>query len=136
MPARSASRSSGSPSTCGSGCSPRRVAGIVSSGSSYPSSHRSCYSFSVALVGATLLFRSLEADRTLMRKLCLVLSLTGLRVAGYATDPWLNSTEIHRVTGDPARADHGAAAPQELNVVTWNIEQGLAYDRILSVLRR
>ena len=71
-----------------------------------------------------------------MRKLCLVLSLTGLRVAGYATDPWLNSTEIHRVTGDPARADHGAAAPQELNVVTWNIEQGLAYDRILSVLRR
>lgn len=70
-----------------------------------------------------------------MRKICLVLGLTGLRVFGFMSDPWLPNDRIHRIIGEPDRVDRAAAAPQDLDVVTWNIEQGSAYDAVLSVLR-
>ena len=71
-----------------------------------------------------------------MRKICLVLGLTGLRVFGFLSDPWLSNEQIHRIAGDPARLEREGADPQDLNVVTWNIERGSAYDAVLSVLRR
>lgn len=71
-----------------------------------------------------------------MRKICLVLGLTGLRVFGFMSDPWLPNDRIHQIIGDPARVQRVSAAPQDLAVVTWNIEQGFAYDAVLSVLRR
>jgi endonuclease/exonuclease/phosphatase family metal-dependent hydrolase len=65
-----------------------------------------------------------------------MLSLTGLRVFGFVSDPWLSQERIHRLTGEPARVDHPMPASQELRVVTWNIERGQAYDAVLTVLRR
>jgi endonuclease/exonuclease/phosphatase family metal-dependent hydrolase len=70
-----------------------------------------------------------------MRKICLVLGLTGLRVFGFMSDPWLSNNEIHRIIGDPTRVERLWTAPQDLDVVTWNIERGSAYDAVLSVLR-
>ena len=71
-----------------------------------------------------------------MRQLCLMLSLTGLRVFGFVSDPWLSHERIHRLTGEPARVDYPVPANQALSVVTWNIERGEAYDAVLDVLRR
>lgn len=70
-----------------------------------------------------------------MRKLYLVLGLTGLRVFGFVSDPWLSSDDIHRVVGEPARVERPWTAFQDLQVVTWNIERGSEYQAILSVLR-
>jgi endonuclease/exonuclease/phosphatase family metal-dependent hydrolase len=70
-----------------------------------------------------------------MRQLWLMLSLTGLRVFGFVSDPWLSSERIHRLTGEPARIAESPAAGHDLTVVTWNIERGAAYDAILAVLR-
>jgi endonuclease/exonuclease/phosphatase family metal-dependent hydrolase len=67
------------------------------------------------------------------------LGLSGLlRVFGFLTDPLLSSHEIHRVVGDPTQVmrSAGRAGPDELRIVTWNIERGEAYDSILDVLRR
>lgn len=72
-------------------------------------------------------------------KLCLALGLTGLtglRVLGFATEPWLSGDDIHRVVGEPARVAHVARPAPDLKVVTWNIERGVEYDNVLSVLRR
>ncbi|HEY7185381.1 MAG TPA: endonuclease/exonuclease/phosphatase family protein [Vicinamibacterales bacterium] len=67
--------------------------------------------------------------------LCLALGLSSLRVFGFLTDPWLSKNDIHDVIGEPARAVRQTEAPQDLKVVTWNIERGQEYDEILSVLR-
>jgi endonuclease/exonuclease/phosphatase family metal-dependent hydrolase len=69
-------------------------------------------------------------------KLCLALGLTALRVLGFMTEPWLSNEHIHRIIGEPVRVTHALKSAQELKVVTWNIEQGVAYDDIVAVLRR
>jgi endonuclease/exonuclease/phosphatase family metal-dependent hydrolase len=67
----------------------------------------------------------------------LAFGLWSLRVFGFFTEPLLSSDEIHRVVGEPARILRAAAAePEDLKIVTWNIERGTAYDSILAVLRR
>ena len=58
-----------------------------------------------------------------------------VRVFGFITDPVLTDEEIHRVVGEPARIERRAPAGVDLNIVTWNIERGKEYDKILSVLR-
>ncbi len=70
-----------------------------------------------------------------MAKLWLTLGLSGLRVFGFVTDPWLSDREIHRVVGEPALVDRPTSGPR-LGIITWNIEQGTAYESILSVLQR
>jgi endonuclease/exonuclease/phosphatase family metal-dependent hydrolase len=71
-----------------------------------------------------------------MARSCLVLALFGaVRLLGFASDPWLDDAEIHRVVGEPARIQRGAPAEVDLSVITWNIERGKAYDSVLSVLR-
>lgn len=75
-----------------------------------------------------------------MGKLCLAFALTGvLRVFGFLTEPLLDNADIHRVVGEPTRVAT-LHQPQRLdanhlNVITWNIERGIAYDSILGVLR-
>lgn len=61
-----------------------------------------------------------------------------LRLLGFVSEPWLSDREIHRVVGEPARVTAAARidAERPLNVVTWNIERGMAYDAILDTLRR
>jgi endonuclease/exonuclease/phosphatase family metal-dependent hydrolase len=70
-----------------------------------------------------------------MRQLCLVLSLAGVRVFGLALEPSLSAERVHRITGDPRRVEHIQRAPGEVDVVTWNIATGAAYDHVLAVLR-
>jgi endonuclease/exonuclease/phosphatase family metal-dependent hydrolase len=57
------------------------------------------------------------------------------RVAGFFTDPMLSGSAIHNVTGEPARFSPVAAPSDQLKVVTWNIEQGVEFERILTTLR-
>src|SRR5829696_2316680 len=71
-----------------------------------------------------------------MGRLCLALGLSGLRVIGFFTDPWLSTRVIHQVIGEPTRVEHRPPPAADLDVVTWNIERGTAYEAILSVLRR
>jgi endonuclease/exonuclease/phosphatase family metal-dependent hydrolase len=79
---------------------------------------------------------SFRTGLQLMRKICLVLGLTGLRVFGFLSDPWLSNEQIHQIAGDPVRHQREGADPQDLKVITWNIERGSAYDAVLTVLRR
>jgi endonuclease/exonuclease/phosphatase family metal-dependent hydrolase len=71
----------------------------------------------------------------MMGRLCLAVGLSGLRLLGFFTEPWLSEQDIHRVIGEPA-AVHQKASDDGLQVVTWNIERGTAYEAILSELRR
>ena len=62
-------------------------------------------------------------------------ALAVLRLVGHFTDPMLNSTQIHRVVGEPARTTM-MEPPAALRVVTWNIEQGVRFDDIARELKR
>src|SRR5262249_46794937 len=70
-----------------------------------------------------------------------VLLVSIFRLAGYFQEPRLSDAEIHPITGEPARI---AAAPVHpvstravpaLTIVSWNIERGVQYARILTTLR-
>jgi len=83
-----------------------------------------------------------------MGPLCPLLLAATFRVLGFITEPLLDDREIHRVVGEPSRFGGpqpgedlpAAAAPSgpvtHLNIVTWNIERGMAYEAILRTLRR
>ena len=58
-----------------------------------------------------------------------------VRIFGFVTDPLLSDEEIHRVVGEAARIERRAPTGVDLNIVTWNIERGIEFDKILSVLR-
>jgi endonuclease/exonuclease/phosphatase family metal-dependent hydrolase len=59
-----------------------------------------------------------------------------VRLFGYVTDPLLDARAIHRPIGEPDRiVAASAVAPGQLKIVTWNIERGAAYGRVLSALR-
>ncbi len=65
----------------------------------------------------------------------LALGLWSLRVFGFFTEPLLSHADIHRVVGDAARIVRPSSDPDDLKIVTWNIERGTEYDAILEVLR-
>lgn len=58
-----------------------------------------------------------------------------LRLAGYLTDPLLSDREIHQTVGEPTRIGWIADPRPEIKVVTWNIQRGAEFDRILSTLQ-
>jgi endonuclease/exonuclease/phosphatase family metal-dependent hydrolase len=70
-----------------------------------------------------------------MSKLWLTLGLSGLRVFGFVTEPWLSNDTIHRVIGEPARIDRPWTGEDHLEIITWNVERGTQYSSILGVLR-
>jgi endonuclease/exonuclease/phosphatase family metal-dependent hydrolase len=80
-----------------------------------------------------------------MGRLSPVLLAAALRMLGFFTEPWMADREIHSVVGEPVRlalpapiADPpaaDAASLAHLNIVTWNIERGMAYEAILRTLR-
>ena len=70
-----------------------------------------------------------------MRQLCFVLSLSGLRFLGLATEPSIGTGHIHRITGEPTRIGRARTPPHDLTVVTWNIDHGGAFEGVLSALR-
>lgn len=68
--------------------------------------------------------------------LLISLALFGwLRVTGYLTEPLLSAGAIHQVVGEPARLSKASHGSRELKVVTWNIERGVEFDRILATLQ-
>jgi endonuclease/exonuclease/phosphatase family metal-dependent hydrolase len=64
----------------------------------------------------------------------LALALWLFRMTGFLTEPMLTSDEIHAVTGEPSRAVWTLAPDRELRIVTWNIERGVKFEAIRSVL--
>src|SRR5215212_9141214 len=65
----------------------------------------------------------------------LALGFWSLRVFGFVTEPMLSRDQIHRVVGEPARIVRAATGPDDLKIVTWNIERGSAYHSILDALQ-
>ena len=56
------------------------------------------------------------------------------RLTGYATDPLLDSKEVHSLVGEPARFDRLAPRDGQLTVVSWNIAQGTRYEDVRDAL--
>ena len=68
--------------------------------------------------------------------LIIVAALSIFRLAGYFNEPRLTDTEIHAIAGEPtALASGGARGGRPLAVVSWNIERGVEFDKIVSTLR-
>jgi endonuclease/exonuclease/phosphatase family metal-dependent hydrolase len=62
--------------------------------------------------------------------------LSIFRLVGYFNEPRLRDAEIHAITGEPdgvSTSPTHASAP--LTIVSWNIERGVQFPRILSTLR-
>ncbi len=59
---------------------------------------------------------------------------TIFRLLGYVVEPRLSDAEIHRIVGDASRVSVVPPAGA-LRVVTWNIERGMQFERILATLR-
>ena len=76
-----------------------------------------------------------------MGQLCPLLLAGALRLLGLFYEPRLSDDEIHRVIGDathfagPSSAAGATDDDPHLNIVTWNIERGTAYDAVLATLR-
>lgn len=73
-----------------------------------------------------------------MCRACLILSVSLfglLRILSYVTEPLLSDQELHQIVGEPARVRAAAQDAQALKVVTWNIQWGVQFDRILTTLR-
>ena len=64
----------------------------------------------------------------------LALALWLFRMTGFLTEPMLTSDEIHAVAGEPSRAVWTLAPDRALRVVTWNIERGVKFEAVQSVL--
>lgn len=58
-----------------------------------------------------------------------------LRLTGYLTDPLLSDREIHQIAGEPSRIGDDADPRREIKVLTWNIQQGVEFDRIRQTLQ-
>ena len=64
----------------------------------------------------------------------LALALWLFRMTGFLTEPMLTSDEIHAVAGEPSRAVWTLAPDRPLRIVTWNIERGVKFEAVRSVL--
>ena len=65
----------------------------------------------------------------------LTLALWLFRVTGFLTEPMLSSDEIHAVNGEPSRLVWPLATDRPLRIVTWNIERGVKFVAVQSVLQ-
>jgi endonuclease/exonuclease/phosphatase family metal-dependent hydrolase len=57
-----------------------------------------------------------------------------VRLFGYATDPLVDSDELHAVVGERSRVSHEYGLDGQLTVVSWNIARGTKYEKIREVL--
>jgi endonuclease/exonuclease/phosphatase family metal-dependent hydrolase len=65
----------------------------------------------------------------------LLLALGVVQFAGLSAEPVLGSRQIHAIVGEPRRVERTPPADGRLTVVSWNIEQGVRYERVRDVLR-
>src|ERR1041385_5988943 len=65
-----------------------------------------------------------------------VAALSILRFTGYFNEPRLTDSEIHAIAGEPTGASSsGWRAGRPLTVVSWNIERGVQFQKIVATLR-
>jgi len=64
-----------------------------------------------------------------------VAAVSLFRLAGYFNEPKLTDVEIHATAGEPDRVRSASIARHSLEIVTWNIERGVKFQRILETLR-
>jgi endonuclease/exonuclease/phosphatase family metal-dependent hydrolase len=68
--------------------------------------------------------------------LIIVAALSIFRFAGYFNEPRLTDAEIHAIAGEPAGvASAGVRGGRPLTVVSWNIERGVQFQKIVTTLR-
>ncbi len=68
--------------------------------------------------------------------LIIVAALLIFRLAGYFNEPRLTDTEIHAIAGESAGvASTGVRGGRPLTVVSWNIERGVQFQKIVTTLR-
>ena len=65
----------------------------------------------------------------------LLLALGLVQLPGFSTAPVLEAHQIHAILGDPMRIERTPPADGRLTVVSWNIAQGVRYERLRDVLR-
>ena len=57
------------------------------------------------------------------------------RLTGHFTEPRLSDAEIHAVAGEFTRITQAPAAVRPLRIVTWNIERGVQFNKIVAALK-
>jgi len=65
----------------------------------------------------------------------LVMMFGLFRLTGYATDPLLDSAQVHAIVGEASRIRQVPPADGQLTVVSWNIAQGARYERVRDALK-
>src|SRR4029453_6256306 len=66
----------------------------------------------------------------------IVAAVSIFRLAGYFNEPRLTDTEIHAIAGGPADvASTSVGGGRPLPVVSWNIERGVQFQKIVTTLR-
>jgi endonuclease/exonuclease/phosphatase family metal-dependent hydrolase len=58
------------------------------------------------------------------------------RLTGFFTDPALRADDIHKIVGSPAAVTAPAVLPEQLDVVSWNIERGVRFAGVLDTLKK
>jgi endonuclease/exonuclease/phosphatase family metal-dependent hydrolase len=58
------------------------------------------------------------------------------RLTGFFTDPTLRADDIHKIVGSPAAVTAPAVLPEQLDVVSWNIERGVRFAGVLDTLKK
>ena len=66
----------------------------------------------------------------------LLAAIGTLALTGVGTQSPLKSQQIHAIVGEPMRIEREAPADGRLTIASWNIEQGVRYERIRDVLRQ
>ena len=61
--------------------------------------------------------------------------LAVFRLAGYFNEPRLSDAEIHAIAGEPDRLAPAALDRERMTVVSWNIERGVRFQKIVSTLK-
>ena len=57
------------------------------------------------------------------------------RLTGHFTEPRLSDAEIHAVAGEFTRITQAPATVRPLRIVTWNIERGVRFNKIVAALK-
>jgi endonuclease/exonuclease/phosphatase family metal-dependent hydrolase len=57
-----------------------------------------------------------------------------VRLTGFVTDPLLDDRDVHGVVGEPSRIDTAPPEASQIKFVSWNIAQGVEYDRVRDAL--
>jgi endonuclease/exonuclease/phosphatase family metal-dependent hydrolase len=64
-----------------------------------------------------------------------VMTLGAVQLVGFSTESPASDLQIRAIVGEPVRGERMARTDGRLRIVSWNIEQGVRYERIRDTLR-